>query len=379
MCKLDDTDVAKWLPKPKIPVVIPDATPGTSKSDTDLESNHYNLRKHEGKVQLNPVSNRLQHSVIKPGTYAEPTDESSKDSQIIGPLYTLDTLDSRPAPDSTVEKIVGLSEPSAYRLGAQSYIEAKRHGELPLPPVQTLPGFKTKKRDNAVEEPVEEESADSEATVLLTPPTLPDATDHPTPKKGKLKIKKLSLRNAVPPKRARMFKCAKCDSVFSSISELNDHFIKKHRKLKCDNCEKSFDKPRSYTKHRYQHKQSKHICDICGKGFAFGSQLAAHRPVHGARLHMCDQTKCNKSFTHASDLKKHQKTHTKKWWRCPVAGCNYKNRDEWNLKSHKISHSTSKGFKCKYCDKSFQWSMQLVRHYNKNSCVNVKWSDSPTF
>ena len=65
VCKLEDTDVVKWLPKPKIPVVIPDATPGTSKSDTDLELNHYNLRKHESKVQLNPVSNRPQHSVIK--------------------------------------------------------------------------------------------------------------------------------------------------------------------------------------------------------------------------------------------------------------------------------------------------------------------------
>ena len=138
-------------------------------------------------------------------------------------------------------------------------------------------------------------------------------------------------------------------------------------------------KPRSYAKHKYQHKQSKHTCDICGKGFAFSSRLAAHRPVHGIRSHVCDQAKCNKSFTHASDLKKHQKTHTKKWWRCPVAGCSYKNRDEWNLKSHSISHSTTKGFKCKYCGKTFQWSMQLVRHYNRNICVKVKRLDSPTF
>ena len=40
------------------------------------------------------------------------------------------------------------------------------------------------------EEPADEESADSEATVLYTPPEIPDATDNPTPKKGKLRIKK---------------------------------------------------------------------------------------------------------------------------------------------------------------------------------------------
>ena len=316
--RLDMTDVAKWLPKPEVkrptvPSILPDATPGTSsdtnKTDTGLGPNHYNLRKHEKKVQPNPVSNWPQHTVVKPGTYAEPTDESSQDSQVIGTVYT---MDSRPAPDSTVEKIVGLSEPSAYRLGAQNYIEAKRRGELPLPPTQTLPGFKTKKSDEPIDEPAEEESADSEATVLFSPPTLPDATDTPNAKKGKLRITKLSLKKAAPPKRTRMFKCAKCESTFDSISELNEHFISKHRKLKCDDCEKSFSKPRSFTKHKYQHKQAKHICNTCGKGFAFGSQLAAHMPVHGARLHRCDKAKCNKSFTHAGDLKKHQKTHTKK-------------------------------------------------------------------
>ena len=115
------------------------------------------------------------------------------------------------------------------------------------------------------------------------------------------------------------------------------------------------------------------------RGFTFVSQLAAHLPSHGAKLHRCAKPNCNKSFTHAGDLKKHQKTHSKKWWRCTVAGCTYKNRDERNLKSHKISHTNTKGFSCRYCDESFRWSMQLVRHYRDNKCVKVKRSDSPTF
>ena len=41
----------------------------------------------------------------------DPTDESSQDSHVIGTIYS---LDKRPMPDEKLEKIVGLSEPSAY-------------------------------------------------------------------------------------------------------------------------------------------------------------------------------------------------------------------------------------------------------------------------
>ena len=372
--RLDVKDVTMWSPKPILNKILPDATPGTRNIDPESKLNHYNLRDHGRKVQRNPVRNRPQRTVSKPMTYAESMDDSSQDSQIIGTVYT---LDSRPPPNSSTEKIIGLSEPSTYRLSAQNYIQAKRRGELPLPPTQTLPGFKTKKSEKDEDKP-EEESTDSEATVLIEPPVLPDRTITDNAKKGQLQIKKISLKKTRP-KKNRIFKCTKCVSTFDSIASLNDHFTEKHRKLKCEDCERSFDKPRSFTKHKYQHNKSKHVCDTCGKGFAFSSQLTAHLPSHGARLHRCDKPKCNKSFTHAGDLKKHQKTHTKKWWRCTVASCTYKNRDERNLKSHKISHTTSKGFSCRYCDKSFRWSMQLVRHYRKNTCVNVKRSDSPTF
>ena len=119
--------------------------------------------------------------------------------------------------------------------------------------------------------------------------------------------------------------------------------ISRYRKLTCKVCDKSFYKPRSYQKHLYVHKASKHVCNTCGKKFSFKSQLDAHMPTHsGIRMHQCPEQNCGRSFTHPGDLKKHVKTHTKKWWRCEVAGCNYKNRDWRNLNSHKISHSRKK-------------------------------------
>ena len=76
--------------------------------------------------------------------YAEPTDESSQDSQIIGTIYPMDNC---PIPDAKLEKIVGMSEPSAYRLSTTNYIDAKKRGEIPPPPKHTL-GTKLKQTVN---------------------------------------------------------------------------------------------------------------------------------------------------------------------------------------------------------------------------------------
>ena len=336
--RISAMDISMWQKKK-----LPDETKSVG---TRNVNGKYNLR--EKKVENIPQSARPQRAISKPPTYADPTNESSQDSQIIGTIYS---LDKRPIPDEKLEKIVGLSEPSAYRMGAQNYIEAKRRGELPAPSRQTLPGFKANppKSEQPEEQPdAANESADSDATIIQTPSKLPDKMDT-TQKvitKGKLHIKKLSLCKTRPTKKGhRLFKCIKCAMLFNTIADLNDHFISKHRKLACKDCDKAFDKPRSYEKHLYIHKSTKHACDTCGKGFAFKSQLAAHIPIHsGVHMHHCTEPKCSKSFTHTGDLKKHLKTHLKKWWRCEVAGCSYKNRDSRNLKSHMISHSTKKTF-----------------------------------
>ena len=369
--RISQIEVSKWQ-KPKL---LDETNSGTRNAN-----GNYNLR--EKKVENKQQSSRPQCMTIKPPTYVDPTDESSQDSQVIGTIYS---LDKRPIPDEKLEKIVSLSEPSTYRMGAQNYIAAKRRGELPAFPTQTLPGFKA--NPHKLEQPEEpqagEESVDSEDTIIYTPPKLQDRTDSSkkTAIKGKLHIKKLSLRKAKPTKKDHcLFRCVKCTTLFNTIAELNDHFINKHWNISCKGCDKTFDKPRSYEKHLYAHKLSRLICNTCGKGFAFKSQLDAHTPTHsGVRKHHCTETKCSKSFTHPGDLKKHLRTHSKKWWRCEVAGCFYKNRDSHNLKSHMISHSTKKSFECKYCATKFKWSMQLVCHYKEQQCIRVKHSRSPSY
>ena len=183
-----------------------------------------------------PNRDQPQREASKSVTYAEPTDESSQDSKIIGTIYPMDNW---PIPDAKLEKNIGMSEPYAYRLGAQNYIEAKNRGEIHPPPKHTPPGYKPKSEIEP-ENKTTEESADSEETEDY-PPKLPDRTksEQPKPVRGKLQITKLTLRKPMPKNhKSRMFKCVWCGLLCKTIAELNEHFVSKHQKLKCLDCDK---------------------------------------------------------------------------------------------------------------------------------------------
>ena len=184
---LEQCDIIKWQMQ-KIPVTLPDRTENVP-STKDVTDQKYNLRKREWTASRSH-SDRPQREASKSVTYAEPTDESSQDSQIFGTIYP---MDNRPIPDAKLEKIVGMNKPSAYRLDAQNYIVAKKRGEIPPPPKHTLPSYKPKS-ETEPENKTTEESVDSEATEDYPPPELPDRTKPEQPKtvRGKLQITKLT-------------------------------------------------------------------------------------------------------------------------------------------------------------------------------------------
>ena len=420
--KLDKSDINLWKPKPSRCVRIPtvsnldnppeppnnstaaksttdgSATP-SSTSNTDIPNGYrivsgYGLRNRpkptpRGRHGPSRVS---KSNVTFKGVFS--SEESSQD----------ETQTALPDETPKIVKIRGLSEPSPYRIAAQQFISAQKHGLLPPPPNQSLPGVKLKSCSSSSEQ--DEAEGDSDSTIEYDPPkpdkdpdyTLPDETDvhhddneepelKPVPKpRPKLKlvlgIKTYGIKKRKKPKyfaQNRKFKCVKCDKLFVSIEELNEHFIGNHRKLKCPDCSKTFTKPRSLTKHRYSHNVKQFSCKTCGKCFSFQSHLRTHEATHDEpKQFKCPNKNCFRGYSTESDLRKHVRTHSNTKQKCTHKGCIYSSKDPRNYKAHLISaHSKKLRFFCPHCNKGFHHNTQMQRH--KNKCTKLKRSDSPTF
>ena len=259
----------------------------------------------------------------------------------------------------------------------------------PPPPNQSLPGLKVKSPEQS-EADLDDASSESSASTVLydhdqdSGVKLPDDTqedeDTKTPVKKRVVtgFKIYGIRKPKQKIKGRKFRCVRCKQLFDSVGELNDHFINKHRRLKCNQCGKLFNKPRSYEKHQYAHASKPHKCDICGKGFTFQNHLKTHQLCHNPpKQFMCSKRNCTRGYSSKSDLKKHEKTHNAKWIRCKYEGCTYKTKDSRNYTTHQKTHTQKKGHRCPYCGKGFTHSNQLTRH--KKVCIKVERSDSPTF
>ena len=401
--KLTDADVNLWKPKPKStsPVPLPDDTDDIATTEDPLcakMSNDqviptpsarivagYSLRNRPKPIVSHRIgmSRASKDKVSFAGVFS--TDESSQDSRIVCKDVPEDEDDSPP-----LVKITGLSEPSPYRLAAQKFIDAQRKGLAPPPPNHSLPGLKVKSPDQSeVSQDDDSSDSSSDSTVIYDPVkdygvTLPDNTPEddevktPVKKRVVTGFRTYGIRKPKLNIKCRKFRCVRCKKLFDSVCELNEHFIKNHRRLKCNQCGKVFSKPRSYEKHQYAHVSKPHKCDICGKGFSFQSHLNTHLLCHNPpKQFMCSKRNCNRGYSSKSDLRKHEKTHSAKWIRCEYENCTYKTKDSRNYDTHQKTHTQKKGHWCPYCKRGFIHSNQLTRH--KKVCTSVKRSDSPTF
>ena len=287
-------------------------------------------------------------------------------------------------------KITGLSEPSPYRLAAQKLIEVQRKGLAPPPPNQSLPGLKVKSPSHSETGHDDDSSdSDSDSTVIYEPAIntgsrLPVETQDEEDDKITVKrqvVTGFCTYGICKPKlqtKTRKFRCVKCKKLFDTVAELNEHFLERHRWLKCTQCEKVFSKPRSYEKHKYMHVNKPHKCDICGKGFTFQSHLKTHQMSHNPpKQFVCSRRNCNRGYSSKSDLRKHERTHTTRLIKCEYEGCVYKTKDARNYATHLKTHTQKKNHWCSYCGKGFTHSNQLTRH--KKDCIKVERSESPAF
>ncbi|UYV84594.1 ZEB2 [Cordylochernes scorpioides] len=73
----------------------------------------------------------------------------------------------------------------------------------------------------------------------------------------------------------------------------------------CDQCDKTFNKPSSLARHKYEHSgQRPHKCDQCGKAFKHKHHLTEHKRLHsGEKPFQCN--KCLKRFSHSGSYSQH--------------------------------------------------------------------------
>ena len=91
-------------------------------------------------------------------------------------------------------------------------------------------------------------------------------------KLGKLRTIEYGLKKR---KQVRSYICHEggCTFVGKSINELNEHHVKLHKDVLCEDCNKSFKTPSSLKRHSYSHGELKFPCNQCDEAFAFQSEL----------------------------------------------------------------------------------------------------------
>ncbi|KAH9391094.1 hypothetical protein TYRP_006688, partial [Tyrophagus putrescentiae] len=147
--------------------------------------------------------------------------------------------------------------------------------------------------NNAVNE---EQETDSDATEI-------DEDDH-------LEVSE-SQQNTKP--------VVNCSSSSASGEQQLNGRRRRAKSHKCQQCDKSFDRPFILKQHQLVHTGIKaHKCTICSKSFRQKIHLNTHLLIHtDIRAHKC--TICPKSFAQKGDLKKHQLVHNGiRAYQCPT-------------------------------------------------------------
>lgn len=166
----------------------------------------------------------------------------------------------------------------------------------------------------------------------------------------------------------KVYVCCFCNESFTNFGVYTTH-KKKHEasgfRIKCDICEKTFDKLRSLAVHKRLHTGEKpYECDICHRRFSLNTILTKHRMTHtGEKPYECDI--CHQRFRQSSTMNRHRKRHTnQKPHKCDICGQQF--LQSITLKRHKNMHAGVR-FDCDICKRQFARSDYLANH--KKTCT----------
>lgn len=158
------------------------------------------------------------------------------------------------------------------------------------------------------------------------------------------------------------------------MEELKQHYSKKHKKVLCNICNKSFDSDIILARHNYTHYDNRFFCKKCNEGFYFASELKKHKVSHAKTpSFQCMVAGCGKWFKCVAEVNVHMEVHKNKTWKCQVCKT-FSTSCEKYLKDHHRTDHNPNGlpYGCAVCGKGFKYRMQLKHHNNdKNTCTRL--------
>ena len=196
-----------------------------------------------------------------------------------------------------------------------------------------------------------------------------DSSDSPGSPPGVFKVTHHTLRRKE--KKEKAYKCSQCKQKSSSMKELKQHYAKKHQKVLCSICNKTFDSDILLARHNYTHYDKRFFCKKCKEGFYFASELKKHKVSHAKTpSFQCMVAGCGKWFKRVAEVNVHMEIHKNKTWNCTQCK-SFSTTCEKYLKDHIRTDHNPNGlpYGCSICGKGFKYRMQLKRHNSdKNLC-----------
>ncbi|GBN03436.1 Zinc finger protein Xfin [Araneus ventricosus] len=172
------------------------------------------------------------------------------------------------------------------------------------------------------------------------------------------------IQSDCEPEEISGYPCYKCNTFFTSINSLEDHWKTHHTdcnyKHQCPECSYSTEIITDICKHMHIHSGEKvYTCPHCPRKFTQKSHLHSHLFQHtGEKRFSCNF--CKKQFVEKRKFTRHLSKHTEKRFRCP--DCSKSFSFKYDMKVHRKSHTQEKPYNCSYCESKFTSSGSLAKH-----------------
>lgn len=146
----------------------------------------------------------------------------------------------------------------------------------------------------------------------------------------------------------------------------NEKAAKEDRLFMCDLCDKTFNRPGNYKRHRMIHivnteENQRYKCEVCNRPFLQRCDLKRHMQVHsGKEPFRCEV--CDKGYIRRSDLVVHMRFHNKeRLFKCD--SCDKMFHQSGDLRRHvRLVHAKTKVLLCRHCPSRYTTETTFLRH-----------------